>query len=458
MMGFSNLIFPSCLLLLCASSDISATRAEESCGAKDNLGGCRPGEEEDVEAMQMELLQHRSLVGRGPVRPSSDSGDADAVPLTKEFLRGMLLESNRSLDGSLADKDYSQYRGQTVSGTFDCTRQGGLSVTHAMANKGIALDDDSFEKCSNKLPLHWPTTKAPIKTMRLFKPWGVTAPRIFHTNATQALQDLKDYAEVNGVQYLVGVSVTCKEDQDEAEWEMAMKLLRMLNPENVMGLAVGNEVDWNAAAMTCRHHLFQGGDYAARVQKRVKDFDSITGLAGKPITAVLSDRYGIDVGGTNAAFIDSLWNVYNTRFIASFNVYPQFSAGLSQAGCTGAVDVGTKFELGDGTPNDPDGFVPAVIKMYKKKIADNGWEGMKLWITETGWATEGYCALVCAKACYSKESQERFYKGFLKWDLQAAGEYAADHVFFFTIRDSQNFGLHERFGLITNCEETACKF
>jgi exo-beta-1,3-glucanase (GH17 family) len=299
----------------------------------------------------------------------------------------------------------------------------------------------------------WPLTDQPIKSVRLFKPWGLTAPRIFHTNHTRAFQDLVAYAKANNVKYLVGASITCNEVTDDEEWKAGMELLRLLGSEHVMGLAIGNEVDWNMAAAVCRTELFEGGRYLERFQARVKDFDSIAaGMSEIPVTAVLSDRYGLDPDSHNAKFVDSLWKVYGTRYVSSFNIYPQFSNGLAMAGCQGAVDVGTKF-----TMDEPGGFVPSVVKHYKEKIKENGWTDMKLWVTETGWATEAYCALGCIPACNGAEAQERFYKNFLTWDL-SAGDEVADHVFFFTIRDSSNFGFPEQFGVISTCQATDCKY
>jgi exo-beta-1,3-glucanase (GH17 family) len=374
------------------------------------------------------------------------------MPWEEEEDGAALLEGS-TLDQSVEQKVNSADRGNTTSGTYSCTYKSTPLEVVSAAGKGIALDDTTFESCSNKIPVTWPLTKEPVKSIRLFKPWGLTAPKIFHANLSLALDDLVKYAKAHNAAYLVGISVTCNEKTDQTEWDAGMKLLRMLGPEHVMGLAVGNEVDWNMAASVCRNDLFQGGKYLERFKARVADLDSIPGMSEKPLTAVLSDRYGLDPGSHNANFVNSLWEIYGTRYVASFNVYPQFSNGLAMAGCKGAVDVGTKF-----TMDEPGGFVPSVVKHYREKIAENKWDGMKLWVTETGWATEAYCALGCIPACNGHEPQEKFYKQFLDWDLSAGEDAKADHVFFFTIRDSSNFGFPERFGVIKSCQSEECKF
>jgi hypothetical protein len=321
-------------------------------------------------------------------------------------------------------------------------------------NKGMALDDTTFEFCSNKIPAKWPMSSAPMKTVRIFKPWGVGPPRVFHTNRTIAFEDLKRYAQAMNVQYLVGISVTCDDHADDVEWENAKELISILGEAHVMALAIGNECDGLLGAERthpgCRQRLWYENGYVEKFNKRVADFDTIPGMSAKPLTAVFTGK-ALGRYGTNK-FVHSMWEKYHTRYVLSINIYPQFSSGLAQAGCQGAVDVGTKF-----TMDEPAGFVPNFVKSLRKEIRDNGFEGMKLWITETGWSTEGWCVLKCDDACKGPSAQKTFYRNFLKWDLTAGNE-SADHVFYFTIRDSANFGHTERFGMIHDCGDTECKF
>eukprot|EP00443_Scrippsiella_acuminata_P055780 CAMPEP_0115533138 /NCGR_PEP_ID=MMETSP0271-20121206/85957_1 /TAXON_ID=71861 /ORGANISM="Scrippsiella trochoidea, Strain CCMP3099" /LENGTH=111 /DNA_ID=CAMNT_0002965491 /DNA_START=134 /DNA_END=470 /DNA_ORIENTATION=- len=57
----------------------------------------------------------------------------------------------------------------------------------------------------------------------------------------------------------------------------------------------------------------------------------------------------------------------------------------------------------------------------------------------------------------SRQVYETYYKNFLSWDLQMGDMRGPDHVFYFTMRDSVNFGMEEHFGLIGQCGETKCK-
>jgi hypothetical protein len=87
-------------------------------------------------------------------------------------------------------------------------------------------------------------------------------------------------------------------------------------------------------------------------------------------------------------------------------------------------------------------------------------EGL-LWIGETGWSSPKPDTLTSPVAdCpewASKQSFQRSYENFAAWDLNIVGGKGPDHVFYFTIRDSTNFGATESFGLIETCESTACK-
>jgi hypothetical protein len=361
------------------------------------------------------------------------------------------LES--TLAKKIPERNFSQTRGTMESGTYDCHTNHSAWTMNAASGKGVALDDDTFEGCSNKIPVHWPGTMQPITSMRLFKPWGLTQPRIFKTDMNTAWDDIKKYTELNNVQYLVGVSVTCNQEDDDKEWRAALDFMNDIGADHVMGLAVGNEADIAIAGESlhplCRPEMFDSGGYLERLTQRVHDFDQIPGMSSKPVTMVLS---ALGLTPKNVQLIQGAWDKFGSRFVASFNLYPQFSLGLSLAGCEGSVDVGTKF-----TMDSPAGFVPAVVNDYRTKMNDHGWKEMKLWITEMGWSTHSYCVLGCNLACHSTATQKKFYENFLGWDL-SAGTSAADHVFFFTLRDSRNFEHVEEFGLIGKCEDAECKF
>merc|ERR1740138_1840615 len=150
-----------------------------------------------------------------------------------------------------------------------------------------------------------------------------------------------------------------------------------------MGLSVGNEADiaipGESLHPLCRLDMFDQGGYLNRLSRRVRDFDPIDGMSSKPITMVLS---AMGLTPKNVQLIRGARQRFGSRYVASFNLYPQFSMGLSMAGCHGAVNVGVKF-----TKDSPAGFVPNVVKDYRTKMNQYGWTDMKLWITEIGWST-----------------------------------------------------------------------
>merc|ERR1712217_757691 len=78
-------------------------------------------------------------------------------------------------------------------------------------------------------------------------------------------------------------------------------------------------------------------------------------------------------------------------------------------------------------------------------------------------STLGGNAAKCA-AWSSYESFSTIYENFLSWDISMPDNIKPpDHVFYFTIRDSSNFGIPESFGLIGGddpkewCDVTTCK-
>jgi hypothetical protein len=283
----------------------------------------------------------------------------------------------------------------------------------------------------------------------------MTQPRKFHGDRNRAWNGLKTFAEVHGAKFLVGISVTCITSEDDAEFDAALEFIRFVGKDHIMGLAVGNEIDlqiggehWNH---NCKYNLWNRGEYLNTFYRRVASFDEIEGMSELPVTAVISSN-GIFTDKVKD-FVGKLYERYGTRYVFSANIYPQFSYGLKKAGCNKAVEVGTKFAY-----DEPRGFVPAVVADTKKMFVDKGWTGMKLWVGETGWNTQGWCVLGCNHACHDIKSQKQFYQDFLRWDLSAGEEVQADHAFFFTMRDSSVFGSQEKFGLISNCQEDRCKF
>lgn len=345
-------------------------------------------------------------------------------------------------------------------GGWQCQGYADFGEVRLPEAKGIALDDTTLENCADEIPTRWPNTNQNILTVRLFKVWGMTPPMIMSGDRKKAWRGLKSFAVASGAKFLIGVSVTCNKKLDEREWEAGMEFINYVGVDHIMGLAVGNEIDLQVGAATgaCIRDLWRNDGYLRILKQRVLAFDNLAALRGSPklpITAVLSNNA---IGGSPftakvTRFIKGAWQEYGTRFAFSMNVYPQFSGGLRQAGCDGAARVGTSFETAP-----PSGFTPAVVKTIREKLNEIGARDMKVWLGETGWATHAYCVLGCELACRSKSTQKRYYEQFLKWDLSAGGDAKADHVFYFTLRDSTVFGKREEFGIVSQCGSRSCKF
>eukprot|EP00928_Gymnodinium_smaydae_P035269 TRINITY_DN24849_c0_g1_i2.p1 TRINITY_DN24849_c0_g1~~TRINITY_DN24849_c0_g1_i2.p1 ORF type:complete len:379 (-),score=64.51 TRINITY_DN24849_c0_g1_i2:28-1164(-) len=376
--------------------------------------------------------------------------------------------------------------------------------------------------------------------MRLFKPWGMTQPKIFKGDMHKAWSGLKSFANASGARFLVGVSVTCEKWRDEQEWNAGREFIKYVGAKHIMGLAIGNEIDLQVGASNphCIDELWQRGGYERILLQRVKEFDALPGVKGLPISAVLSMQsmrnypfiYKVKM------FLENTYRKLGERFVMSINVYPQFNAGLKNAGCHKSAMIGSDFSASDPATA---GFMPNLVKDIRKRMGAAGLHKAKLWVGETGWSTHSYCVLQCPEACRSRATQERFYRGFLNWNLTetmggskscgpAAGKCleavnwgkntgirqhpewypeltvestadefqdhlaskqlsgcphtcdweakhgdgtsgeddddgpknpeGADHVFYFTLRDSYVFNSREEFGIVNRCGNPACKF
>eukprot|EP00929_Paragymnodinium_shiwhaense_P024319 TRINITY_DN14_c0_g1_i3.p1 TRINITY_DN14_c0_g1~~TRINITY_DN14_c0_g1_i3.p1 ORF type:complete len:601 (-),score=99.29 TRINITY_DN14_c0_g1_i3:142-1944(-) len=436
---------------------------------------------------------------------------------------------------SLATRPTSEPTPLPTRGVMKCESETNYGEVVMPEAKGLALDDTTFEKCADEIPTHWPNTNQMILSMRLFKPWGMTAPKIFTGDMHKAWRGLKSWAASTGAKILIGISVTCEMLNDEKEWAAGKRFINYIGADRIMGVAIGNEIDLQigAANAQCIDDLWKKGGYEKLIKRRVKEFEKIPGMRGKPITAVVSmqSMSSYPFIWKVRKFLRNIWKTWGDRFVMSVNVYPQFNSGLRKGGCHGAATSGTSYNT-----SDPDnlGFMPNLVKDIRKRMAEVGGQDRKLWIGETGWATHAYCVLGCYEACNAPETQEKFYNGFLKWDLldglggpkncgkptgkcREAVDFAmtdgiyghpewypgltnsspeedfqdhlasqdrggcphtckweaahpsekptvpvtpqgAEHVFYFTLRDSYVFGQREEFGILKECGDPKCKF
>jgi len=350
------------------------------------------------------------------------------------------------------------------SGTsFHCTSSLNLGSVTRAADKGMALDDTTFKECSNGIPAFFPNTQTPVKSLRLFKAWDPEWPA---EGRVPAWRNLAGFVKANGIKVLLGTEVTCNETLDAQSWTWAKGFLKMLGPSHVMGLGIGNELELlyslgnrrKVAPVTpqCIEKLWAGGRLWKQFQATVAEFDSL-GFSEVPLTSVLG---GYALAGSPFVntrksqvntFLKQVLGKYRGRFVFTFNFYPYFDTNMhldrGSYSCRGA--------LGGATSWGGHGFVPSILGAARKRVQMLA-PGSKVWLGETGWSSPYAPSLQSQmKNCAdwsSKATLEKFYSGFLKWDMAGA-----DHVFYFTMRDSQVFGIREYFGLLSTCSSTSCK-
>mmetsp|Transcript_71532 Transcript_71532/g.184464 ORF Transcript_71532/g.184464 Transcript_71532/m.184464 type:complete len:438 (-) Transcript_71532:583-1896(-) len=354
---------------------------------------------------------------------------------------------------------------------FHCLSDIELGPVRNVQRKGLAVDDSTLYGCPGKLPWVWPNTLQPILALRLFRAWRGDWPideRKGHWSR------LREYVLDGDVKLLLGSQISCSEEDDDQDWEWAKEFLQHFAPEQIMGVAVGNELEllWKKtsedARVTpgCINRLWTGGHYWEKFVKRARDLDDL-GYGGVTLTAVFT---GASLGGYPflempgqalvSSFLRNASSTYGTRFAFTFNFYPYFDPNFqldvgSITDCNASIDQALCW-------NSPRCNVPGTTIAARQKMRQlTGRSDFQLWIGETGWSSPRASTLHTAMAACddwsSIETFRRFYSGFLSWDLSIPGERPPEHVFYFTTRDSLNFGILERFGLIESCISSECK-
>lgn len=347
--------------------------------------------------------------------------------------------------------------------TVTCESKLQLGDIIDVKRKGLALDDTTLRDCPREIPRQWPHSTEEVSSLRLFK---VSVGESMN-DTLKAWEDLRALSSNGGVKFLIGIPVTCNETDDDVEFDLVMKFVDYVGKDRIMGLAIGNELDllYLKAGKTkspeCLDRLWTKSGYLNTFFKRVETWDNVTGVVDLPVTAVFAME---SMGGSPflnlpgkaevLPFLQGAWDKYGSRFVFTVNLYPYFSHDLGAAGCTNASVIGTKFSM-----DEPQGFTPKSAKVLREKMKEMGASDARLWVGETGWAgpRTGYCALGCWEACASLETFKKFYTNFLQWDLDDDAHGRVDHVFYFTVHDSEQFGSKESFGLIPRCGDRRCK-
>mmetsp|Transcript_154821 Transcript_154821/g.475712 ORF Transcript_154821/g.475712 Transcript_154821/m.475712 type:complete len:307 (-) Transcript_154821:33-953(-) len=225
--------------------------------------------------------------------------------------------------------------------------------------------------------------------------------------------------------------------------------------------------DDSSVSDACIRDMWNGG-YWREFQERVEAFDALgENFSQVPVTAVFS---AAALGGWPfqeqpgkalvTSFLRNASEKYGkSRFVFTFNHYSYFDDNLkldpgSYGNCTRALGVA---DCWDRRCMPPRSMADARRKIYNL----TGETDYRYWVGETGWSyprpdTLGTHMAACS-AWSDMPAFERFYRGFLDWDMSIPGERPPDHVFYFSVRTSLNFGKPEYFGLIDQCSNTTCK-
>jgi len=185
------------------------------------------------------------------------------------------------------------------------------------------------------------------------------------------------------------------------------------------------------------------------------------------------------------SYLNQVFSSGEKNFVFVMNFYPMFDPSLIPDGC------GTDANPPTFDPNKPgckrsqceDAMAHAscynegtckinvnaiqarkLMNQFFASEAAMGVPNAPLWIGELGWsspkpATYGGNMDQCDDF-FSKNMLYSNYKNFLEWDLDLHSPEPVDPpemVFYFTMRDSSNFGNQEHFGLVETCTTTSCK-
>jgi hypothetical protein len=313
----------------------------------------------------------------------------------------------------------------------------------------MAVDDTSMSGCSDKLAGIWPHASAPITSFRLFAAWK---PEWDESRREESWQALKQYVHSMNAQVLLGTEVTHNDQADEQMWNWAKDLMQLLGKEHIMGVSVGNEMDNDNSAPWD----FWSHGFFDMIQSRLNDMDAM-GFTETPITVVWSmgalaqQPWNDKITG----FLTQARDRWGSRWVWSFNPYPIWDPSQHPTGqwdCQQKTDGAIALDYTRNVMGDARNRVASFV----------GSDDYTLWVTESGWSSPPVSLQQdIAASCplwADKETLWTFYKNMMEWDLSLPnGDHGVDHFFYFTMRDACQHGICEGFGLISGCDETACK-
>eukprot|EP00435_Cladocopium_sp_Y103_P058892 s895_g20.t2 len=332
---------------------------------------------------------------------------------------------------------------------FSCLSGMNLGPVKLPDKKGIALDDTTFSKCPSQTAVQWPNAQENISSLRLFKAWDAN----WEADRLQAWKALKEYIVSSGVKVLYGTQISCNETADDTDWLFVKELMIYIGRPYVMGVAVGNEVELlhtqKSCSKKCAEDMWDGGYFLSKVMHRANDLNAMPGFADVRLTTVMG---GFVLGGqpfvnTKEARVHDFFKKINANFgrrwAWSWNTYPYFDPHIVMdegpwRTCSKAMMAAINFA--------PSSMLPGQLRALRtrmQQVTGNGDDTM--WLTETGWSYPRASTLsTVMRNCAEWSTREAFslyYQGFLEWDLGLGPNVRGlDHAFFFTLRDSVNFG------------------
>jgi hypothetical protein len=208
----------------------------------------------------------------------------------------------------------------------------------------------------------------------------------------------------------------------------------------------------------------------------VKDLDGL-GMSHVPVTTVMgaavlaAEPFVEDPAqALFSSWVSNATKEYGERFVFSLNSYGYFDINaMLDDGTSDQCTAALKHALCLQTKNLDHCYVPGQIAEFRRRMqmVTGLANGGKLWLGETGWSSPRASTLggnaqdplhdmSNCPAWSSYESFQQYYENFLSWDLSLPGGVAPpDHMFYFSIRDSSNFGMREGFGLVGGDDESA---
>lgn len=389
---------------------------------------------------------------------------------------------------------------------FSCESDLKITTFQKPSGKGMCIDDESLFGCPEKLLQNWPHTEEPVQYVRLFKAFR---PEDSEEVTTRTRESFVQYVKANKIKVLVGSQITCNEEEDKKDWGYVQLMIKALGKEHVLALAVGNELDQagylphlkdgsldEAAAKQCAERIW-GKDQAAghlfdKTKERIQWARETLGNPVLPVTSVVTASVvWMQTEGTHFQEedwnpnLDGVWShgvkfqsylnrVFNSgekNFVFVMNVYPIFDStllpdsGSDGTQCKEAMALANCYDEGKCKINVNVFQARTLMNKFFASKAAMGVKHAPLWIGELGWSaprpdTYGQGVMAKCDDFFSKNMLYSNYKNFLEWDLDLHSSEPVDPpdmVFYFTMRDSSNFGNQEHFGLVESCTTTSCK-